>query len=316
MRKFSIVVVLGFLAIFAAGCYWNADVEANEVGVRMSRNAIQNCVTPGVYTDMGFFSELKAINRGTVTFSVEDPEVASKDTQTMGVRITIQARRLEDCDSITNLLTNWPTLINDQTMIDTISATAREGMKNGVRSMTAMQLLDDRNGLADAIRSQLTLDVQKYNVEIINVTVENIAPSVEWIKTYQDKANLQAETEKELQRQNLIKQQGANAQLEQEQQTLVYNKQLDTEKAKTLVDVEIASREGKKTAAAQEVYSQNPEAYDLKRLELLAKIFGDKAVIWMLDKTVNLNTLFSKDGTPQTVIPVIQPSPTPTVPVP
>jgi len=308
--KFKILVMVLLISILS-GCYWNADVERHQVGVVLSRNEIKGCVGSGVYSDMGWFSELITVNRGTVTFSVEDPEVATKDTQTVGVRVTIQARRLDDCDSIKNLLTNWPSLINDQAFVDTITATAREGMKVGVRSQTLTQLLDDRNTLADTIRGALEADVQKYNAMIVNVTIENIAPSAEWTAIQQQKANLQAETEREKQRQEFIKQQGANSQLEQEQNTLVLEKQLLAEQAKTSVEVEIAKREGEKTAAAQQVYTDNPQAFTLKYMELLAKVFGDKSTIWMLDKDVPLNSLFDPNGQPQTIIPVIPVTPTP-----
>lgn len=312
MRKFSIVMVFVIFASLLAGCYFNADVEPDQVGVEINRNAIQNCVGPGVYTDMGWFAELKSVSRGTVTFQVQDPEVATKDNQAIGLSVTIQARRSEDCNAIKNLLTNWPSLVNDEALTNTISATAREAMKNGVRAQTLNQLLDDRNGLADGIRKSLEQDATRYNVEIVNVTIENVAPAAEWLAIQQQKANLAAETDKERQRQELIKQQGANDQLEQEQRNLVYLKQLDTEKAKTSVEVEIAQREGEKTAAAQQVYTDNPQAYNLKYLELLSKVFGDKATIWFLDKDMQLNTLFGKDGQPQTVIPVLPATPTTT----
>jgi uncharacterized membrane protein YqiK len=305
MKKLFVGFLFLALPLFLAGCYWNADVEPDQVGVKISRNAIQNCVAPGVYTDMGWFSELKSISRGTVTFQVQDPEVATKDNQAIGLSVTIQARRSEDCDAVTNLLTNWPALTDDQALMDTISATAREAMKNGVRAQTLNQLLDDRNGLADGIRSSLENDASRYNVYIVNVTIENVAPAAEWLAIQQQKANLAAETDKERQRQELIRQQGANDQLDQEQRTLVYLKQLDTEKAKTDVEVEIAKREGEKTAAAQQVYVDNPQAYNLKYLELMAKVIGDKATIWFLDPNMQLNTLFDANGQPQTVIPVL-----------
>lgn len=307
MKAKSLFLIV--LALVLSACYWQADVHQDEVGVRKDRNAIIDCVGPGVYTDWNFFADMDQVSRSTVTFSVDDPEVATSDNQSVGVRVTIQARRMSNCDSIKNLLSNWPALIADQALVDTVSATAREGMKIGTRAMTLNQLLDDRNGLAGAIRAALEQDAGNYSVEIINVTVENIAPSAEWLAIMQEKANIVAETDREKQRQNLIQQKASNDRYEQEQRESVLKQQLAAEKAQTSVDVEIAKRAGEVTAASQEVYSNNPQAYELKRLEWLAKIFGEKAVFYFLPQGTDLNLLFGQQ--PGQVVPLISPQPTP-----
>lgn len=282
-------LVLGLmLVLFMSSCYWNDEVATNQVGVQLDANRIINIVEPGVYTDMGFYADLKTMDIDTLTFSVEDPEVLTSDNQAVGVKITIQARRKNDDDSVKNLLTKWSTLVDNQILIDTISATAREGMKNGTRGFTLTSLLDDRNDLSDAIELALKDDVDKYSVEIVNVTVENIAPSVSYMGILGETANIKAQTDQEIRRQDLINQRAKNAVLEQEQRVKVAQSQVLAEQAETNVQVEIAQREGEVTAASNQVYTDNPQAFELERLRLLKDVLGDKVIFLPSDAILTL----------------------------
>lgn len=299
--KIKYLVLLVFLPLLATGCYWNDEIATNQVGVQLDENKIQSIVGPGVYSDMGFWSDLKSMNIDTLTFSVDDPEVLTSDNQPVGVKITIQARRKGDDESVKNIFTNWSSLTDDQNLINTISATAREGMKNGTRGFTLAELLDDRNGLATAIHDALRDDVGKYSVDIINVTVENIAVSQAYADILAQTANIKAQTDQEKRRQDLINQQAANRILEQQQRANVAEEQVKAEQAETFVQVEIAKREGEVIAARNEVYVLNPQAYELERLRLLKDVLGDKNVIY-LPSDVVLNLLNNVGNS--TVLPV------------
>lgn len=290
MKTKYIVLVL-FFALSLTGCYMNEEVAANQVAVQLDEGRIKNVVGAGVYTDMGFWSDLKVMGVDTLTFSVEDPEVLTKDNQPVGVKITIQARRKADKDSVENIYTKWSSLTNDESLVNTISATAREGMKNGTRGFTLTDLLNDRNKLADEIRKSLESDASKYSVEIVNVTVENISISESYAAILSETANINAETDKEKRRQDLINQQAANSILEQEQRVRVANAQLLAEKAETDVQVEIAKRAGEIVAASNQVYVDNPQAFEIRRLEMLSKILGDKSVIYYLPSDATLTLL-------------------------
>lgn len=290
LKKFAMLFLV--FSMFLTGCYWNDIAQPNQMAVELDEGQIQKVSGPGgKYTDMGMWSDLLLVNVDTVTFSVEDPEVLTSDNQAVGIKMTIQARRKSDTASITNIVTNWYSLTDDTRLIETISATAREGMKNGVRGFDLAKLLNDRNGLGNAIKDQLAEDAEKYSVEIVNVTVENVAPSAEYMKILSDKANLSAETAKELERQKLIEQTAANAKLQAQKDTEVKVAQLEAEKAKTAIEVEIAKREGEKTAAAQEVYTLNPQAFALEQLRLLKELFGDNAVYYIPEGT-DLTSIF------------------------
>jgi len=298
--KTRYLVVLLIVGLLLSGCYINEEVDANEVGVKMSAGEIKGCVGPGVETDMGWFADLKQISSATVKLNVADPEVATQDNQLVGVEITIQARRMTDCESARNILTNWPALVDDQALVDTIDATAREGIKVGTRSFTLTQLLDDRNSLAQKIEESLIGDATVYSVEIVNVIVNNIAIDPSYAEQLKEKALLTAQIETELRRQDLIKQQASNNILEQERRTAVLEEQVKAEQAQTGVQMEIATREGKMIAAQNQVYVTNQYAFDLEKLRLMKEILGDKATFYFIPEGTDITMLWN----PGSVVPV------------
>jgi uncharacterized membrane protein YqiK len=304
IRFFSLLAA----SLFMTGCYINEEVAANQVAVQLDEGRIVSVVGAGVYTDMGFWSDLKVMGVDTLTFSVEDPEVLTSDNQPVGVKITIQARRKADKESVENIYTKWSSLTTDEVLVNTISATAREGMKNGTRGFTLTVLLNDRNKLADEIRKSLESDAAKYSVEIVNVTVENISISESYAAILSETANINAETDKEKRRQDLINQQAANQILEQEQRVKVANAQLLAEQAETGVQVEIAKRAGEIVAASNQVYVDNPQAFELRRLEMLSKILGDKSVIYYLPSDATLTLLQNVGNITPVPSPVVPPT--------
>jgi len=296
MKKVNVIVLLSVvLSMLLTGCYLNQNVEQNQIGVQMDKNAIKQVVPAGLYTDMGFFSDLMVLDADTLTFKISDPEVLTSDNQAVGIDVAIQARRRSDSDSVKNMLTNWATLTNNDNLITVVSATAREGMKNGARGFTLSTLLNDRNGLADSMKSQIQIDADKYSVEIVNVTIENVAPSSEYMAVLNQKALLKVEQEKLIQEQENIKQKALNDVLQAENDKRVKEQQLSVQKAQTDIDVEIASREGKKIAEQNKIYTTNKEAFELKRLELLKGVIGT-GTVYFLPVGTDLTTIFGADG--------------------
>lgn len=298
--KIRYLIVLLILSTLLSACYINKEIKANEVGIQMKAGEIKGCVGPGVHTDLGWFADLERLSSSTVKLTVADPEVATQDNQLVGVEITIQARRMTDCESARNIYTNWNSIISDQGLIETIDATAREGIKVGTRDFTLTELLDDRNGLAEKISSALVEDAGKYSVSIVNVIVNNIAIDPTYAEQLKEKALLTAQIETELRRQDLIKQTASNNILEQERRSAVLKEQLIAEQAETSVQLEIASRAGKKIAAENSVYLTNERAYNLEQLRLVKSIFGDKSTVYFIPEGTDLTMLWSPDK----VIPI------------
>ena len=308
IRKFYLVILVLMVAPFLTSCYINETVRSNEVGVQSVGGKLVQCYNPGVYSSGSFFADLLHVSRDTVTFSVEDPEVATSDNQLVGLRITIQARRREDCESIKGMLTNWSHLVDDARLVEVVTANAREGMKNGTRTFTLTQLLDDRNGLSTKIAESIETDANKYHVDVINVTVENIAISQDYASALQQKALYTAQTEAEKNRQQLILQNQANNKLDQEQRQVVLDEQLKAEQKQTDVQVEIASREGEVIAEQNQIYYENERAYELRRLELLRGVVG-AGTVYFLPEGTDLTMLFSPQSGQVVPVPVAPDNP-------
>lgn len=300
MKKILPLILL--IAVLMTGCYVNADVATDQVGAQLDENAVKACVGAGVYSDWSFFSDLKTVSVATLTFEVTDPEVATKDNQLVGATITIQARRKGDCDSVKGILQNWSHLLDNAQLQDTIDAVAREGMKNGVRDFTLTELLDDRDKLAESIIAPLRTDAEKFYVEIINITVENIAIDPEYAQVLQATAKLKADEDYQKRRQALIEQQAQTDLFERQQQQLVLAEQLKVEEAKTAVEVEIAQRAGEIVAASNQVYIDNPQAFALEQLRLLEGILGE-GTVYFIPAGTDLTTYFFPNNPPNFVIP-------------
>jgi hypothetical protein len=283
MRNKLVLLLVVALSLLLSGCYLNAEASANQMFVKLDEGVVVAVEGPGgVYSEATcYFCDYKLVNIDTLTFSVEDPSVLTEDNQEVSVTITIQARRSSDPDDIKNLIQNWSTLVDDQVFINTITATAREGMKNGTRGYTLTEVLDDRNGLADAILAQLAQDAKNYNGQIINVTVENIGPSARYMEILGETANLKAEVDKAVRERDVINQRAQNAILEQEQRITVAAAQLEAEKAETAVQLEIARRDGELVSARNQVYSSNPQAFELEKLRLLREVLGENVIYFI-----------------------------------
>jgi hypothetical protein len=299
--KFWFLLVVVMVMFSLSSCYIGEQVSTNQVGIQLNENRIQNIVGPGIYNDWGYFADLKVIDVDTLTFSVEDPEVLTSNNQIVGVKLTIQARRKNDSESVKNIVTNWNSLTNNENLVNTISATAREGIKNGVRGFTLTQLLDDRNGLATAISDQLKVDTAKYSADIINVTVENVSVHPDYVNLLNERTLIDGRTDNAKKQQDLIKQEGNNKILQAQTDTNALAEQLKAEKAKTDVEVEIARRSGEVTKQQNQVYVTNPQAFELEKLRLLQAVLSGDTIYWLPVGT-DLTTIFN--GTGNNLIPM------------
>ncbi len=303
--------VLALLTVLLGACVWNEPVGTSEQAVWVDGGKPGQCVGPGVYTGdiLNAYQELHQIRIDTMNFVISDPEVATSNNQLVGVDIGIQVRRKADCESLVGMLTNYPAIANDDAQVlNLITPSVLEGMKNGVRGFELNALLSDRNGLGSAINDSVAKDVNKFGLEIIAVQVKNVALAPAYVQILQETSNLSAQKDLKLREQDVIRQAAANAQFEQEQKALTLAKQLVAEQKQTEIDVEIAKREGAKTAASQQVYSLNPQAFELEKLRLMAKIFGDKTTYFLpfgTDVTMLMNG-FMNNVTP---VPTAVPTP-------
>ena len=265
-----------------SGCYVFDQVGPNQSGIKLDGGKFIECTGSGMHADASLFTTLDKISNDTFDVAVADPQVATSDDQFVGVSVTVKIRRATDCESLQGLIRNYPTVAHDDTAFQSMAVPATlEAMKIGTRNFTLSALLSDRNGLAKSIETSLKQSVGKFYGEVVLVQVANVAPADDYAAKLQQQANLRADQAVEVQRASVIKQKAENEKLQRQQDTIIAEEQLKKEQAQTAVEVEIAKREGEKVAAANQVYQLNPQAYELKRLEMLGKVFGDKSVFYV-----------------------------------
>lgn len=304
MKQIGFLLLLLIVMVLSSGCYLNSTVDASTIGVRLDGGRIVECVGPGIQSDLGFFARLDTVSSNTITQQVEDKSIVTSDLQPVGATITMQYRRKTDCPSVKDALTNWSVLAHsDAELQKTMESIANQGIKVAVSQFTLNQLLADRTGMATTIQKDLELQTSKFNVEVISIGVKNVAPAQAYLDVLEQKALLTVQVEAEQRRQDLIKQQSANTQLQRDQDILIQQKQLLLEQANTATQLEIAQRQGAITKAQNQVYTDNKEAYQLAVLDRMQKILGDKSVVYFLTPGTNMNVLLGQfAGTPLPVI--------------
>ena len=84
-----IIIVLGVLmSFFSQFFYLFERVEEQEVGVQFESGRIVDIVGPGVYSDFGFYVELRRISSQAIPFDVQDDEIITKDKQRIGLVVS------------------------------------------------------------------------------------------------------------------------------------------------------------------------------------------------------------------------------------
>lgn len=309
MRKILVFVSTLFCALLMSGCFINDDVPSSSIGIVSDGGALRSsCLTPGIYSDWGWFAQLKEVPIGAITFEVTDESVATADTQLVGIAVAVQIQREADCDSIHNILTNWPTLVDDKTLESTATSQVAQAIKVGTRKFTLNQLLDDRTGLASGIQQDLQVVADKFSVKVLNVSIKDIKLDPTYEAKLEQKAQVTIDIEIAQRNQDKVAAEQATARIEQEQRKLTLEAQLLAEQAQTNVAVEIARRAGEATAAQYKVYLDNPAALELARLDRLQNILGSKSVVYFLPSGSDLSLILNQSGVP--VIPVNTPSQT------
>lgn len=287
--------------MFTTGCIWNEEISASEIGLVTDAGAIQRCESPGLVSDSGFWTDLQKIRVDTLTFPFGNNSVATKDTQIVSVNVTVQVRRSAACQDAIQFYSQWPQLMDDAKLMEAVAATGGEAIKNGVRQFTLDQLLNDRDGLATAIRTALQEDADTYYTTIVNVIVNDVDVDDEYERLLSEKAKLTVQIETENRRQDLVKASAQAAIIEQQQQVEILKAQLLKEQAQTAIQLEISRRQSESVQAQWQVYLDNPEALRLRQLELYQGIVGPGTKWVFVPQGSSVDSILTED-----LIPVIK----------
>lgn len=299
-----VVVVVGFILLtFSSQFFYLFErVEEQEVGVQFESGRIVDVVGPGVYSDFGFYVELRKISSQAIPFNVEDQEIITKDKQRIGLVVSGDIFRpgLAKKDILLDRWAEYRNIyLDDELAQSRVQDLARQAMKVcvGDRNFDDNVVGTARDALRACIDEELSQLADNFGLQIENVVVPNVilSPEVqaaldaivqsrlETEKAAQDKLRADAQARAEQARQEgeirvqqsriqeEARQQTALAQLEQER-VLAQKAVIEAEKANELAQVE-AEQQIIQAQKANELLSlQRDKANELARVEAEQKI--------------------------------------------
>lgn len=264
-----IVIIIAVLLSFSSQFFYFFErVEEQEVGVQFESGSIKGVVGPGVYSDFGFFVELRRVSSAAIPFEVADQEIITKDKQRIGVRVSgdIFRPNLAQGEIIRTLWAQYKDIYLDDNLARTrVERLTQQAMKVcvGDRNFDDNIIGTARDELRACIDTELSDLAANFGLGIENVVVPEVilSPEVqaaldaivqsrlETEKAAQDKLRAQAQADAEQTRQEgeirieqsrlqeQTKQQIRLAQLEQEK-TLAQKAVIEAERSNELARVE------------------------------------------------------------------------------
>jgi regulator of protease activity HflC (stomatin/prohibitin superfamily) len=290
--------VLILLAIFLVGglnsCYCNAWVAESEVGLIMPDGVrVSDVVGSGRYTNLNYFADIQRIDASAKTLVWEDPDLVTADKQPIGLTLGVTYARKRDADSATGM---WRQYRGEAISDEALSQQVGNRMARVAKAVTARYSLNEMLGVEGAestgrqvvtqdLFALLEPELAEVQVQLLDVGINNITPSAEYLSLLEKKANAQVAVEVA------------------KQETKRLNEQLVQEQAQTQIEVEKAKRQNLVNEELSKVYEQSPQYYELEKLRLLKDVVGETDKIYFVPEGTDLTLILG--GT----APVVQTGP-------
>lgn len=178
----GILLVLVLFSFLGQFFYFLERVEEDEIGVKFRGGRIEEVVNPGVYSAFGLYVDVQIISKNGVPFTIEDPEIITKDKQRIGLVVSGDVFRPTDFDTV---LTKWALYRNiyqnDDLAADRVGGLVQQSMKVCVGDRT---FDDNIIGTArDALRACIDTEVnglaEEFGLSIRNLIVPEVILSPE-----------------------------------------------------------------------------------------------------------------------------------------
>ena len=178
------VALIFLLSISSQFFYFFERVAPNEVGVQFVGGRIKGVVGPGIYSDVGFFVDLQRISQESVSFSISDAELITRDKQRIGLTVTGDAFRpgVEETDLILRYWSEYSQIfISDDVARIRIEDRARQAAKVcvGDRNFDDNVIGTGRDVLRECIDTELNGLAENYGLSVRNVVVPEVILSPE-----------------------------------------------------------------------------------------------------------------------------------------
>ncbi len=195
-----ILIMGGFLSLTIKPYYFFERIEQQEVGVRFRQGRIYEVVGPGLYSDIGFYVEIKRVSSTAVSFTVQDDEIITKDKQRIGLVVSgdIFRPNLAHADVLRDLWAQYSAIyLSDEVARTRVEGLARQAMKVcvGERTFDDNVIGSARDVLRECIDEELSGLAANYGLQIENVVVPNIilSPEVQQVLDQITKSRLDTE---------------------------------------------------------------------------------------------------------------------------
>lgn len=293
-KVFTMVAMVVLIAMTQTACFGTfikEPVAQHQRGVIMHDGvSISSVVGAGRYRDSGisgFFAKMEVIDISALQLTWEDPDLWTKDKQPLFFKVTVTFHRTGDTELIQKLWESYRGVFtNTDVMRDMVNSRIAEAGKQVTVSRTLEGMLGisetedgGRAGLQNEMFEFLAPELLEFGVVLVNVSINDIGVSEAYKERLEEKANSTIGVE-------LAR-----------QETLLLQERLLQEKAQTEISLEIAERNNLVAEEQAKVLTASPEAFELAKLDAIARILGDGDLVFLPVGT-DISLWFTENGAP------------------
>ena len=292
------MILLVLAMVLTSGCFYKKPVEKHEVGLIMPDGvSVAQVVGSGRYTSMSYYAELVKIDCSAKKTEWSDPDLVTLDKQPVGFSVSATYARQRSSDSIAKMWELYNSEARDDVMLE---AQILARIPRVAKELSTMYTLDQILGVSaggqggrtiaqDKFQEMLNEELGELYVDLLDVGINNIAPSAEYLALLEEKANAKVAVEVA------------------KEQTLRLIEELNQEKAQTDIDLELARRTNLVAEEEAKVYTMNERWFELKYLEALAGVIGENDKWFFVDPDTDVTTIFMGGDGALPVVPTTVP---------
>lgn len=285
-KRISLALILVLMVASLTSCYYNKEVSSNEIGIKMNDGvSISEVVGAGRYTNMGWYSDLTCIDTSSKSLVWTDDDIWTSDKQSVTFGASITYARKSDEASVRLMWKEYNAAAKSDEELEKL---VNSRVPRVVKQVSTTMTLDEMLGIAESEKNRATMqsemetllaaELESCGVALIDFGVNDIGVDPVYQEKLQEKSTAAIEIELAKQRKEQLE------------------TQLEQEKAQTEIDIEIARRANSVAEEMAKVYESSPEAYELKRLELLKDLLGDSDKVYFIPEGTDITLFLGSEG--------------------
>lgn len=286
MKRFALVLVLALSMVLFCSCYYNAEIESNEVGIKMDDGvSVSEVVGAGRYTNLDWYADIVSMDVSTKKIVLLIEDVSTSDKQTVAVEVLAEVARKSDEASVRNLWKNYNAVAKKD---EQLTALVQDLLRSPVNKVSTQMTVDEMLGVAESDKTRATMEndiftllsplLETRGIALNAFQVMNISVDPQYQAKLQEKSTAAIEIELA------------------EQKAKQLEKQLEQEQAQTEIDLEKARRANLVAEEQAKVYEESKEAYELKRLELMKGMLGESDKVYFIPEGADITLFLGSDG--------------------